>query len=44
MLEFKKPEISDKEWANKCLAHANSMNCFYSPRAIASGKILEELS
>ncbi len=30
MLEFKKPEISDKEWANKCLAHANSMNCEYT--------------
>lgn len=30
MLEFKKPEISDKEWVNKCLAHANSMNCEYT--------------
>lgn len=30
MLEFKKPEINDKEWVNKCLKHANSMNCEYS--------------
>lgn len=30
MLEFKKPEISDKEWVNECLKHSNSLNCEYS--------------
>lgn len=30
MLTFKKPEISDKAWVNKCLKHANSLNCEYS--------------
>lgn len=30
MLEFKKPEITDKQWVNDCLAHANSMNCEYT--------------
>ena len=30
MLEFKKPELSDKEWVNSCLVHANSMNCEYT--------------
>lgn len=30
MLDFKKPQISDKEWVDKCLAHANSMNCEYT--------------
>ena len=30
MLEFKKPEITDKQWVNYCLAHANSMNCEYT--------------
>ncbi len=30
MLDFKKPEIEDKEWVNECLAHANSMNCEYT--------------
>lgn len=30
MLKFKKPEIADKEWVDKCLMHANSMNCEYS--------------
>lgn len=30
MLEFKKPEITDKQWVNDCLVHANSMNCEYT--------------
>ena len=30
MLEFKKPEISDKPWIDSCLVHANSMNCEYT--------------
>ncbi len=30
MLEFKTPEISDKVWVDKCLKHANSMNCEYT--------------
>ena len=30
MLEFKKPDIEDKQWVNSCLAHANSMNCEYT--------------
>lgn len=30
MLDFKKPEITDKQWVNDCLAHANSMNCEYT--------------
>jgi hypothetical protein len=30
MLDFKKPEIDDKPWVDKCLAHANSMNCEYT--------------
>ena len=30
MLSFKKPEISDKQWVNACLKHANSMNCEYT--------------
>ena len=30
MLEFKKPTLSDKEWVDACLAHANSMNCEYT--------------
>ena len=30
MLEFKPPEISDKNWVNECLKHANSMNCEYT--------------
>ncbi len=30
MLDFKKPQISDKEWVDKCLVHANSMNCEYT--------------
>ena len=30
MLEFKKPEITDKQWINDCLVHANSMNCEYT--------------
>lgn len=30
MLDFKKPQIEDKPWVDKCLAHANSMNCEYS--------------
>jgi len=30
MLEFKKPELSDREWVDSCLVHANSMNCEYT--------------
>lgn len=30
MLNFKRVEISDKAWVDKCLSHANSMNCEYS--------------
>lgn len=30
MLEFKKPEIEDKEWVDKCLSYAQSMNCEYT--------------
>lgn len=30
MLNFKKPQIEDKAWVDKCLSHANSMNCEYS--------------
>lgn len=30
MLQFKKPELSDKDWVNACLKHANSMNCEYT--------------
>lgn len=30
MLEFKKPETTDKQWVNDCLVHANSMNCEYT--------------
>lgn len=30
MLEFKKPELCDKEWVDSCFAHANSFNCEYS--------------
>ncbi len=30
MLEFKRPEISDKPWVDECLKHANSMNCEYT--------------
>ncbi len=30
MLEFKKPEISDKPWVDKCLKHAASMSCEYT--------------
>ena len=30
MLEFKKPELSDMEWVNSCLIHANSLNCEYT--------------
>ena len=30
MLDFKKPEITDKQWVNDCLVHANSMNCEYT--------------
>lgn len=30
MLNFKKPEITDKEWVNECLIHAHSMNCEYT--------------
>ena len=30
MLNFKVPELSDKQWADKCLKHAASMNCDYT--------------
>lgn len=30
MLNFKTPEIEDKDWVNSCLKHANSMNCEYT--------------
>ena len=30
MLDFKKPELSDMDWVNSCLSHANSMNCEYT--------------
>lgn len=30
MLNFKKPQICDKKWVDKCLMHANSMNCEYT--------------
>ncbi|MDD6728904.1 MAG: phosphatidylglycerol lysyltransferase domain-containing protein [Eubacteriales bacterium] len=30
MLEFKKPEIEDKQWADQCLKNAKSMNCEYT--------------
>ena len=30
MLDFKKPELSDMTWVNKCLSHANSLNCEYT--------------
>lgn len=30
MLSFSKPTISDKEWVNNCLKHANSYNCEYT--------------
>lgn len=30
MLEFKKPEIEDKQWVNKCLSYSDSMNCEYT--------------
>lgn len=30
MLNFKVPEIEDKEWACECLSHVHSMNCEYT--------------
>ena len=30
MLEFRTVQLSDKEWINNCLKHANSMNCEYT--------------
>ncbi len=30
MLEFKKPEIEDKEWVDDCLSFAQSLNCEYT--------------
>ncbi|MBR1762824.1 MAG: DUF2156 domain-containing protein [Eubacterium sp.] len=30
MLSFKRPELTDKEWVDSCLLHANSMNCEYT--------------
>lgn len=30
MLNFKPAQLSDKDWVNECLSHANSMNCEYT--------------
>ena len=30
MLEFKKLTLSDRDWINSCLVHANSLNCEYT--------------
>ncbi len=30
MLNFKKPELSDKKWVDECLKHAASMSCEYT--------------
>ncbi len=30
MLDFKKPELSDKPWVDECLKHAASMSCEYT--------------
>ena len=30
MLEFKKPELKDKEWVDECFSHSNSFNCEYT--------------
>lgn len=30
MLNFKSPEIKDKQWVDECLKHSNSMNCEYT--------------
>lgn len=30
MLEFKKPQLSDKEWVDECLKHALTMSCEYT--------------
>ena len=30
MLDFKRCELSDRDWVNECLKHANSMNCEYT--------------
>lgn len=30
MLKFNEPEITDKQWVDECLKHANSLNCEYS--------------
>lgn len=30
MLNFKMPEIEDKEWVDECLKHSNSLNCEYT--------------
>ncbi len=30
MLEFKKPELSDKQWVDSCLKHAASLSCEYT--------------
>ena len=30
MLDFKTPEISDKEWVNECMRSVRSMNCEYT--------------
>ncbi|MBQ7740669.1 MAG: DUF2156 domain-containing protein [Eubacterium sp.] len=30
MLDFHEPSINDKKWVDKCLRHANSLNCEYT--------------
>lgn len=30
MLDFKKPELSDKKWVDSCLSHAASLSCEYT--------------
>ncbi len=30
MLDFKKPVVDDKQWADECLKYANSFNCEYT--------------
>ena len=30
MLNFKTPELKDREWISKCFAYAHSMNCDYT--------------
>lgn len=30
MLNFKTPDLKDKEWVSKCFSYAHSMNCDYT--------------